>query len=144
MWRLTLFLLMITLTFYGFKLEANLSQVDDSLDTLSQKDNIEKEPDYVIKTVELTILVINKEQQNPIENAKIILTYSDNNEFERRTNNTGSATLTNLPYGAVDIDIIASGMQSYGGSIMLNESHQSLKFTLTPRRITSSIQVSEE
>lgn len=98
------------------------------------EENIDEEPEPPVDLAVLTVYVTHDaEQPTPIKQAKVIVTYANGKEFERRTNSEGIAVLSRLPYGKVDIDVIASGMKSDGETRNLNQPETTLKYTLKAR-----------
>ncbi|MDU0354186.1 hypothetical protein RS130_09800 [Paraglaciecola aquimarina] len=89
------------------------------------------EPVAVIEETELTISVQKADDElSPVANAKIIVTYADGQEFERQTSQLGVAVLKGLPFGTADIDVIATGLKSGGGTEVLDAPNQSLRYIL--------------
>jgi len=87
-----------------------------------------------IKTSVLQVKVYQLGGDNlPIKDARVIVTLDNAREIEYRTDDTGVALLTGLPYGKVDIDVTSSGRQSGGGTVTLDEPQQTLTFRLKPR-----------
>lgn len=90
-----------------------------------------------LKTAILQVQVVQKgEGDQPIKNARVIITYEDATEYERKTDASGKAMLTGLPYGKVDVDVTSSGRQSDGGTLVLDEPKETLTFHLKPRNHT--------
>ena len=85
---------------------------------------------------EFIVTVIRSEDGQPIKNARVIVTYSNFKEYERRTDGAGSARLTSLPYGKVDVVVTSSGRQSDGSTLVLDEPKEILTFHLKPRAIS--------
>lgn len=87
-----------------------------------------------IKTAVLRVNVSQKGDDGlPIKNARVIVTYDEETEFERKTDDAGVAELPGLPYGQADVDVTSSGMQSAGSEITVDEPEESLDFSLEPR-----------
>jgi hypothetical protein len=86
------------------------------------------------KTTLLRVTVLQNGADNiPIKDARVIVTYEDAREFELKTDEAGVALLAGLPYGKVDVDVISSGRQSDGGTLVLDEPEKALTFRLKPR-----------
>lgn len=118
-------------------------QVDTQIDTDNKTDSTTdtatdtaKHTD-IDKKLKTAILHVKVTQQGegglPIKDARVIITYDDATEYERKTDASGKAMLTGLPYGKVDVDVTSSGRQSDGGSLVLDEPKETLTFHLKPR-----------
>ena len=87
-----------------------------------------------MKTAALRVTVTQIGGDNqPIKDARVIVTYDNAKEFEHKTDEQGVALLTGLPYGKVDVDVTSSGRQSDGGTVMLDGPEKTLTFQLKPR-----------
>ena len=75
------------------------------------------------------------EDNQPIMDARVIVTYDNGKEYEYKTNEAGVALLSGLPYGKVDVDVTSSGRQSDGGTMVLDEPEEALIFHLKPRAL---------
>ena len=69
----------------------------------------------------------------PIKDARVIVTYDNAKDFERKTDEAGVALLNDLPYGRVDVDVTSSGRRSGGGALVLEKPEETLTFHLEPR-----------
>jgi len=87
-----------------------------------------------MKTVVLRVTVTQIGGDNqPIKDARVIVTYDNAKEFEHKTDEQGVALLTGLPYGKVDVDVTSSGRHSDGGTVVLDGPEKTLTFQLKPR-----------
>lgn len=87
-----------------------------------------------MKTAVLRVTVTQVGGDNqPIKDARVIVTYDNAKEFEHKTDEQGVALLTGLPYGKVDVDVTSSGRRSDGGTVVLDGPEKTLTFQLKPR-----------
>ena len=90
--------------------------------------------DEVQKTAVLRVIVVQKGENNqPIKDARVIVTYDNTKEFGRKTDSAGVALLTDLPYGKVDVDVTSSGRHSDGRALVLEKPDETLTFILKHR-----------
>ncbi len=93
--------------------------------------------DAVVEAMKTAVLRVTVTQiggdNQPIKDARVIVTYDNAKEFEHKTDEQGVALLTGLPYGKVDVDVTSSGRQSDGGTVMLDGPEKTLTFQLKPR-----------
>ena len=88
----------------------------------------------MLKTSVLRISVMQSgEHAVPIKNARVIVTLGDATEYERKTDEEGIVSLSELPYGKVEVDVTSSGLQSDADTLILDEPEESLVFHLKPR-----------
>ncbi|WP_455208355.1 hypothetical protein [Kaarinaea lacus] len=89
-----------------------------------------------MRTAVLRVNVLQLGEDNqPIMDARVIVTYDNGKEYEYKTNEAGVALLSGLPYGKVDVDVTSSGRQSDGGTLVLDEPEEALIFHLKPRAL---------
>ena len=125
--------------------QENVSGDSDAVLDQSAKDdaNVESEPkaDEIIQKIKTSVLKVKVFQLGddnlPIKDARVIVTLENAKELEYKTDDTGVALLTGLPYGKVDIDVTSSGRQSGGGTVTLDEPQETLTFHLKPRSFGS-------
>lgn len=95
--------------------------------------------DAVVEEMKTAVLRVTVTQiggnNQPIKDARVIVTYDNAKEFEHKTDEQGVALLTGLPYGKVDVDVTSSGRQSDGGTVVLDGPEKTLTFQLKPRGI---------
>ena len=93
--------------------------------------------DAVVEEMKTAVLRVTVTQiggdNQPIKDARVIVTYDNAKEFEHKTDEQGVALLTGLPYGKVDVDVTSSGRQSDGGTVVLDGPEKTLIFQLKPR-----------
>jgi hypothetical protein len=119
----------------------NVSGDSDTVLDPSAKDdaNVAKQPkaDEIIQKIKTSVLKVTVFQLGddnlPIKDARVIVTLENAKELEYKTDDSGVALLTGLPYGKVDIDVTSSGRQSGGGTVTLDEPQETLTFHLKPR-----------
>ena len=96
-----------------------------------------EEEDAAVNELKTTVLRVTVTQtggdEQPIKDARVIVTYDNAREFELKTDEQGVALLTGLPYGKVDVDVTSSGWKSGGGKIVLDAPEKTLSFKLKPR-----------
>ena len=119
------------------------TSVDDNSGNKSAEEGVALEEDNkddldTEKHTATLMVNVTKEGEDdfPIVGATVIVTYEDATEFERKTNASGKAMLTGLPYGKVDVDVISSGLQSGGGPFTLDDPEETLTFQLKPRPLS--------
>lgn len=114
----------------GSKADSGTAKTQNSAEDSDKNLSTDKKKNTtVLKVVVIQI----GEGKVPIKDARVIITYGDATEFERKTDASGMAMLTGLPYGKVDVDVTSSGRQSDGGSLLLDAPSKTLTFYLKPR-----------
>ncbi|WP_455222722.1 hypothetical protein [Kaarinaea lacus] len=112
-------------------------------DKVENKDSDKKlvEEDKTLQEIKTSVLQVKVFQLGgdnlPIKDARVIVTLDNAKELEYKTDDTGVALLTGLPYGKVDIDVTSSGRQSGGGTVTLDEPEETMTFHLKPRSFSN-------
>jgi len=110
----------------------NIPKSDAADDNKNAEDS---KPETAAKTVLRVTVYQKSEEDKPIENARVMVTYDEITEFERKTDKAGVAVLPNLPYGQADIDVTSSGMLSGREVLLLDKPETTLTFHLKLRPI---------
>jgi len=117
--------------------DATKQEDEAASDSAKQSETIidkQSDSDEEKKTAILYVEVMqNGQVDQPIKDARVIITYEDATEYEQKTDASGKALLSGLPYGKVDVDVTSSGRQSDGGTFVLDEPNETLTFHLKPR-----------
>lgn len=71
----------------------------------------------------------------PLPGAKILITYENGDERKGVTDEQGVATLPDLPFGTVAVDVAAPGMQSAAADLLLDQEIVQANFALRSRPI---------
>jgi hypothetical protein len=109
--------------------ETSVTETGTSDESTSKDAVVEEMKTAVLR---VTVTQIGGDNQ-PIKDARVIVTYDNAKEFELKTDEQGVALLTGLPYGKVDVDVTSSGRQSDGGTVVLDGPEKTLTFQLKPR-----------
>jgi hypothetical protein len=87
----------------------------------------------------LTLQVLNQDKQ-PVADAHVVVRFTEERmlrrdkrvSWEAKTNRKGVVVLSDIPRGAVKIQIIAKGFQTYGGQHQLSKAEEELTLELLP------------
>lgn len=123
--------------------EASLKKNEINVDTIEDGETeaevveevvMDARSEEVQKTAVLRVIVVQMGEDNqPIKDARVIVTYNNAKEFGRKTDSAGVALLTDLPYGKVDVDVTSSGRHSDGRALVLEKPEETLTFILKHR-----------
>lgn len=123
--------------------EASLKNNEINVDTIEDGETeaevveevvMDARSEEVQKTAVLRVIVVQMGEDNqPIKDARVIVTYNNAKEFGRKTDSAGVALLTDLPYGKVDVDVTSSGRHSDGRALVLEKPEETLTFILKHR-----------
>ena len=90
------------------------------------------------ETTRLTVRVVSKTNDKPVNDAHVVVRFvvaktlrrDKRTSWEAKTNQRGTLVLTQIPYGAVKVQVIARGYQTYGEQYELNKPEQQLTIQL--------------
>ena len=90
-------------------------------------------------TSRLTVQVLRAEDKKPVANAHVVVKFvaekllkDKRTSWEAKTNQKGTLVLDNIPTGAIKIQVIASGYQTYGDEHQLTKPEEDLTILLNP------------
>lgn len=76
---------------------------------------------------------VSRADGTPIAGAKVLVSYADGTERRAKTDDQGEARLSALPYGDIEVDVTATGMQSAAGRLTIDADSLQTGFELKPR-----------
>lgn len=89
--------------------------------------------------LQLTLQVLEVDKNKPVPNAHVVVKFVDRKllkdkrvSWEAKTNRDGKLVLNDIPAGAVKIQVIAKGYQTYGNDHLLEKSEKPLTIYLQP------------
>lgn len=86
-----------------------------------------KAPPTEQKTGSVNMVVVRDSNGKPVKNAEVVLHLIDNHGkqmqegLELKTHDDGKAEATGIPYGKVRVQVIASGLKTYGSDVTVDQ-----------------------
>jgi 5-hydroxyisourate hydrolase-like protein (transthyretin family) len=102
---------------------------------LSGGDKKKKAPEQFCS---LSFVVLKDSNGKPIKNASVVIHSLDKNGnqgsegFQLKTDTDGRASIDDIPYGNLRVQVIAHSFQTYGDDIVVNAAKQELVIRLKP------------
>ena len=98
----------------------------------------EKKPKPPEQFSSLSFVVLRDTTGKPIKNASVVIhsLRKDGNQdtegFQLKTDTDGRASIDDIPYGKLRLQVLAHGLQTYGDDIEVNEAKQEFVIRLKP------------
>lgn len=79
------------------------------------------------KTASVNMIVVRDSNGKPVKNAEVVLHLIDQHGkqmqegLELKTHDDGKAEATGIPYGKVRVQVIASGLKTYGSDVTIDK-----------------------
>ena len=99
------------------------------------------------ETTRLTVRVVSETNDKPVNDAHVVVRFvtartlrrDKRTSWEAKTNQRGMLVLTQIPYGAVRVQVIARGYQTYGEQFELSKPEQELtiQLKLPPEQVSA-------
>ena len=78
----------------------------------------------------LSFVVLRASNEKPVRNASVVIHFlhkdgsQDNEGFQLKTDSEGRAAIEDIPYGKLRLQVVASGLQTYGEDVEINSAKQ--------------------
>ena len=97
-----------------------------------------KQPKAPEQWASLSFVVLRRTDGKPVRNASVVIHFlrqdgrQDDEGFQLKTDSDGRASIEDIPYGKLRLQVVARGLQTYGDDVEINSAKQEFVIRLNP------------